>query len=113
MNDGALAEGMAADFLLSKGLTLIARNYRCRGGELDIVAREGQTFVFVEVRLRTNNDFGGAGASITAAKRRRMSLAARHFMSRLGHEPVCRFDAVLMDALSADRIEWLRNIDTE
>lgn len=111
MNRGAAAETLAAEFLGARGLEILARNHRCRGGEIDIVAQDGDTLVFVEVRLRSSADFGGAGASITAAKRRRLRLAARHYLAGLGREPPCRFDAVLLDALAPRRVEWLRDID--
>jgi len=102
---------MAADFLSSRGLVLLVRNYRCRLGEIDLIARDSDTLVFVEVRLRTSAAFGGAAASIGAAKRARMTRAARHYLATLGREPACRFDALLLDALDPARIEWLRDIE--
>ena len=109
MNRGAAAEALAANFLAARGLTILRRNYRCRGGEIDLIAQDGTTLVFVEVRLRRNRDFGTAGESITAAKRRRLRFAALHYLARLGREPSCRFDAVLLDA--GDHVEWLRNVE--
>jgi putative endonuclease len=111
MNRGAAAEGLAARFLTARGLVIVQRNYRCRGGEIDLIARDGETLVFVEVRLRRNRAFGTAAESITAAKRRRLRLAARHYLARLGREPPCRFDAVLLDALATENIEWLRGVE--
>ncbi len=66
--------------------------------------------VFVEVRLRRRDDFGGAAASITATKRARMVAAASLYLAGLPRTPPCRFDAIVMDALDPSRIEWLRNI---
>ena len=83
----------------------------CRGGEIDLIARDGTTLVFVEVRLRSSSAFGGARASITAAKRRRIKFAAGLFLSNLRREPPCRFDAILLDGLNLARIEWLVDID--
>ena len=103
--DGARAEEQAARFLAGRGLIILARNYRCRGGEIDLVCRDGATLVFVEVRLRTNRDFGGAAASITPAKQRRIALAANHYLAGKPL-PACRFDAVLLDGT---RIDWIRN----
>jgi putative endonuclease len=111
MKRGVAAEAFAADFLAARGLALLERNYRCRKGEIDIIARDGDTLVFIEVRLRSRDDFGGAAASITAAKRRRLEYAARHYLAGLGKEPPCRFDAVLLDAIEPGHVEWLRNID--
>ncbi len=108
---GDAAEALAAEFLASRGLVIVERKYRCRGGEIDLVVRDGTTLVFVEVRLRSTRAFGGAGASITRAKRNRLTLAARHYLAGLTREPTCRFDAILLDELDAARIEWLVDID--
>jgi putative endonuclease len=111
MNRGAAAEALAAEFLVARGLVILTRNYRCRSGEVDLIARDRDTLVFVEVRLRSSAAFGGAGASITASKRQRIARAAKHYLGKLGHEPPCRFDAILLDALDSQRIEWLRNVE--
>lgn len=91
--------------LVARGLRIVERNFRVRGGEIDIVCRDGATTVFVEVRLRTRGDFGGAAASITPAKQARLILAARHWLARHGESP-CRFDAVLSDG---EKLEWIRD----
>lgn len=105
---GTAFEALAASFLQSRGLAIVARNYQCRIGEIDIVAREGATTVFVEVRRRASNAFGGAAASITMNKRARLLRAARHYLSRLRVVPQCRFDALLIEG-EPPRIEWIRN----
>ena len=105
---GVDAEAMAAAFLEARGLTILARNYRCRLGEIDLVARDGATTVFVEVRRRASSSFGGAAGSITAAKRQKLLKAARHYISRLRTLPQCRFDALLIEG-EPPRIEWVRN----
>jgi putative endonuclease len=110
MAAGARAEQMAADFLVARGLSIVARNFRTRLGEIDLIARDGDTLVFVEVRLRRSASFGGAGASITAAKCARLTAAARVYLAALRSEPPCRFDAVLLDSLDAPRIAWERDI---
>ena len=107
---GADAESLAADYLAAQGLAIVARNVRSRFGEIDLVARDGATLVFVEVRLRRSDAFGGAAASITRAKQARLLAAARHYLARLGHEPPCRFDAVLFDALDPQRATWHRDV---
>jgi putative endonuclease len=107
---GERAEALAADFLVAQGITILARNFRRRCGELDLVAQDGDTLVFVEVRLRTRSDFGGAAASITAKKRARMAAAAGLYLARLRRTPPCRFDAVLLDAIDPARIEWLKDV---
>jgi putative endonuclease len=77
---GREAEALAARHLECCGLRVIERNFRIRGGEIDLICRDGKTLVFVEVRLRSRTDFGGAGASITVTKQRRIILAAQHYL---------------------------------
>lgn len=106
-HDGAQAEERAARYLASRGLDILARNYRTRLGEIDLIARDGAVLVFVEVRRRANSTrFGGAAGSIDARKRRRLEAAARHYLSRLREEPACRFDVV---AMQGDECTWLRD----
>ena len=105
---GQIAENLAARFLEKRGLTVAARNYRCRGGEIDLVCRDGAATVFVEVRRRARADFRGAGESITRTKQSRLILAARHWLAEHG-DTACRFDVVLIDG---DGLEWLRNAFT-
>jgi putative endonuclease len=105
---GAMAEAAAEEFLNGHGLRLLERNYRCRFGELDLVMRDGDTLVFVEVRYRGSNSFGGAVASITAAKREKLLRAARHYMATRREIPACRFDAVLLSGDTHD-LEWIKN----
>jgi putative endonuclease len=107
---GARAEALAAEYLARQGLVLVARNFRTRRGEIDVIARDRDTLVFVEVRLRSGAAFGGAAASITPAKRARLISAAHAYLATLEREPPCRFDAILLDSLDATRIAWERNI---
>ena len=104
---GIAAEEIAARFLAAQGLTIVERNWRRRTGEIDIIARDGATLVFIEVRLRRRRDYGGAAASITAAKRARLVATAQQYLARMDRAPPCRFDAVLLDALDAARVEWM------
>ncbi|MGC2462104.1 MAG: YraN family protein [Steroidobacteraceae bacterium] len=105
---GSAAEERAAQLLRRAGCDILARNFRCRMGELDIVARRGQLLIIAEVRLRSTAKFGGAAASITAAKRARIVRAARYLLAR---QPsltalVVRFDTLLLTS-SAGPIEWI------
>jgi len=102
---GADAEQIAADFLAAKGMHIVARNFRTRFGEIDLVARDGQSLVFVEVRLRTNDYFGGAADSVDVPKRGRVVAAARSYLANLHPEPPCRFDVVTLDG---DKPRWIR-----
>ncbi|MFN0038757.1 MAG: YraN family protein [Burkholderiales bacterium] len=105
---GEPAEDAAATFLIRQGLTLVARNYHCRFGEIDLILNDGATLVFVEVRYRRSLTFGSASESITHAKQRKLLRAARHYMAEQSVFPECRFDAVLLNGDSS-KIEWLRN----
>jgi len=106
---GDAAEDRALAHLLGSGLKLLARNYRTPGrggGEIDLVMREpGGTLVFIEVRQRASRAFGGAAASVSHVKRRRIVFAARHYLMRLAQQPPCRFDVV---SVEAGAVEWLR-----
>ena len=102
---GADAEQLAADFLVAKGMHIVARNFRTRFGEIDLVARDGESLVFVEVRLRTNDYFGGAADSVDVPKRSRVVAAARSYLARMHPEPPCRFDVVTLDG---DSPRWIR-----
>ena len=105
---GRHAEDLAALFLQQQGLKLIVRNYRCRFGEIDLIAREGRTLVFVEVRMRASDQFGGAAASITAGKRRKLLRTARHYLAGATRAPACRFDALLVNGAD-NSVQWLQN----
>lgn len=95
---GRAAEDAALRFLEARGFALLARNYRCRLGEIDLVMRDGESLVFVEVRARRSPSHGGAAASIGHAKRRRLVAAARHFlMTHPGAASMpARFDVVAL-----------------
>ena len=110
---GRQAEDLAAHFLEKQRLKIVTRNYRCRGGEIDLICRDGKVLVFVEVRLRRNAAFGGAAASVTATKQRRIILAAQHFlMANALTDDDCRFDCILLSGTSSNDIEWLRDAFT-
>lgn len=106
---GAQAEALAAQFLERQGLVILARNFRTRRGEIDLVARDGEMLVFVEVRLRARSDFGGAAASVTFRKQQRIVAASLAYLARFRREPACRFDAILLDRLDAEAIVWERD----
>lgn len=109
---GDAAEAQALAHLVRHGLKLVRRNYRvaggprARGGEIDLILRESDgTLVFVEVRARRGTTHGGAAASVTAAKQRRLIFTAQRFLLELGSTPPCRFDVVALDGA---RIEWIK-----
>ncbi|MDF0730726.1 YraN family protein [Pseudomonas entomophila] len=110
---GQAAESQALDHLRGHGLQLLARNWRCKGGELDLVMLDTDTVVFVEVRYRLHGSYGGALGSIDGRKQKRLVLAANQFLHeepRWTDHP-CRFDVVaLQGSHHAGRpLQWLKN----
>jgi putative endonuclease len=114
---GDAAETFALTHLGQAGLRLLESNYRTPGrggGEIDLIMQDKDgTLVFVEVRQRASASHGGAGASISAVKQRRIIFAARHYLIRFKTLPPCRFDVVLINGVlspgDAPSIEWLRS----
>jgi len=108
-NQGLVAEKLAATFLTQQGLKLVASNYHCRYGEIDLIMQEGNNLVFVEVRLRSNSRFGSAATSITPQKQQKLIRTAQHYLQQHAIQSPCRFDAILMQQADMSQIEWLRN----
>ncbi|MDV2858848.1 MULTISPECIES: YraN family protein [Oceanimonas] len=106
---GALYERRAEDYLRAQGLTPVQRNYQCKPGEIDLVMRQGDTLVFVEVRFRQREDFGGAAMSVTYGKQQKLRRAALCYLQMKGlneaHQS-CRFDLVAIDG---DQVNWIQN----
>lgn len=106
---GDAAEQAALNFLQQAGLRLLARNYRTPGrggGEIDLIMRTADgTCVFVEVRQRKTASHGGAAASVSMIKQRRIVFAARHYLMRLSSPPPCRFDVVAVDG---SEVTWVQ-----
>lgn len=111
-NTGALAEQVAAQYLLQQGLKLLHTNYRCRFGEIDLIMQDGETCVFIEVRLRSLATFGGAAASIDARKQAKLTRTAQYYLSALKRIPPCRFDAILMQSTDINQLEWIKSAFT-
>jgi conserved hypothetical protein TIGR00252 len=105
---GKSAESRAERYLKAQGLALVARNWRCRFGEIDLLMRDGTTLVFVEVRLRSHGGFGGAAASVGSSKQRRLIAAARTYLATLPLVPPCRFDVVALTDANGEP-DWIRN----
>lgn len=107
---GDKAERQAERYLYRRGLRVVKRNYRCRMGEIDLVMRDGDALVFVEVRMRRQSRFGDGIDSIGRHKQQRLIQAAHHFLMRHAtwrHAP-CRFDVVGVER-NSDRITWIPN----
>lgn len=103
---GRAAEARAEAYLQTAGLRPVTRNYRCRAGELDLVMRERDTLVFVEVRARRHARYGAAAETVDARKRRRLLLAAQHYLQAHDHRGPARFDVL---AITGGEIEWIRD----
>jgi putative endonuclease len=104
---GDTQERNARAFLEQAGLDFVASNIRCRLGEVDLVMRDGHTLVFVEVRYRSSDRFGGAAASVDRRKQARLTAAAAYFLKRLPVTPACRFDVIAIGP--AGQINWIRH----
>lgn len=109
-SDGERAETRAREFLRRQGLEFVEANVRGPGGEIDLVMRQGQTLVFVEVRLRRNRRFVSAGESVDARKQQKIVQTASYYLQKRGlsDNTACRFDVVALSSLEAGaEPEWL------
>lgn len=104
---GQQGEDRALAYLLQQGLQLLERNFRCKAGELDLIMQHGALLVFIEVRQRASSRYGGAAASITPAKQRRLLRAAQYFLLRYAALPPCRFDLLAIDG---EILSWMQNV---
>jgi putative endonuclease len=110
---GHAAEELAVGHLTARGITVLARNIRCRGGEIDILCLDGPYLAVIEVRQRARRQFGGALASVTPAKQRKIIRAARYVLQTsqdLGHR-LMRFDVIAIEGLpqGAHEIAWIKD----
>ncbi len=105
---GDAAEDQALRYLQAQGLILLQRQFRCRGGEIDLIMRDQQTLVFIEVRSRKTSDYGGALQSITPAKQKRWHHAASVYLQRYAQMPECRFDVI---CVQKGELQWLKQLE--
>jgi putative endonuclease len=105
---GQTAEEQALAYLRGQGLLLVARNVRFRVGEIDLIMREGQMILFIEVRFRQPSHFGGAALTVTASKQQRIRRAATLWLTQhyLVDRVPCRFDVV---AMSPRQLDWIKD----
>jgi putative endonuclease len=110
---GVAAEELAAQYLKVRGLKVLARNLRCKAGELDLVCLDGGVLAIVEVRQRGSAEFGGASASVTWAEQRKIIRAAQFFLRRQKHwrDFPMRFDVLAIEGLpqGAHRVDWVKD----
>jgi putative endonuclease len=103
---GKLGEDLACEELTRRGYAILARRYRTRFGEIDIVARDDSVLVFVEVKARRSRRCGGAVEAVTSWKRRRLAAIALDYLARANRlDARCRFDVVAIDGIGTDRTE--------
>ena len=109
---GEATETAALQFLLRHGLSLITKNYRCQYGEIDLIMRDGNTLVFIEVRYRQHVQFGGSASSITAKKQKKIMNTALHFLQHHQTDAASRFDVIAMSPSETKipyTIDWIQN----
>ncbi|MCR5825357.1 MAG: YraN family protein [Oscillospiraceae bacterium] len=111
---GDWGEARVAEYLRAQGCALLAANYRCRFGEIDLIARDGDMLCFVEVKLRDRVDYGLPREFVTATKQRRLRLTAQHYLATHNPDALCRFDVaeVYTDRdfnPAATRVVYLKN----
>ena len=107
---GSQAEDLARRFLEARGLELLTRNFRCRSGELDLIMRDGEQLVFVEVRSRRHTRYGTPAESVTRTKQQRLLRTAAFYLQRQRIDPPCRFDVVaILQSDGEPQVEWIRN----
>jgi putative endonuclease len=103
---GRQGEDLALRFLQQQGLKLLERNYSWRQGEIDLIMEDGNSIVFVEVRVRRHLQFGGAVASIDRAKQHRLIVTAERYLQKHGEECPARMDVITLDG---NEINWIKN----
>lgn len=107
---GNEAETLAQRYLEQRGLSTVERNYRCKMGEIDIIMKDQDSLVFVEVRYRKQNAFGSAAESVTATKQKKIIRAAYHYLQAHHQQnTACRFDVLAISGVQSERIEWIPN----
>ena len=108
-SSGHFFETLALQHLQQHGLRLVMKNFSCRYGEIDLICQSAQQLVFVEVKYRQNNSFGGAAAAVTLAKQQKLAKTASLFMQQHRSQAPCRFDVVAISGEAPYRVEWIQN----
>jgi len=106
-------EKVAQQYLVAQGLLLLANNFHCRLGEIDLIMQDGDVISFIEVKYRKNSHFGGAIYAVTASKQQKLTKTAKFFLQKQGlneYNTTCRFDVVAIEGgKSSPEITWLKN----
>lgn len=110
---GQSTEAFAQNYLTDQGLTFIDKNVHCRQGEIDLVMKDGDTLVFVEVKYRKNNRFGGAVSAVSQAKQEKIKHCVAFFLHKAQlneYNTPCRFDVVALEGdINQPEVTWLKN----
>lgn len=110
---GKQSEQLAAEYLTKKGLTVVKSNFHCRFGEIDIIAKDGNTFIFIEVKYRSNVNYGGAISAVSPSKQEKIKKSAQIYLQQHAlneYNTACRFDVIAMQGqLNSPEITWLTN----
>lgn len=110
IQQGKAGEDLACRYLQERGLTLVERNYRCRCGELDLVMRDGDQLVFVEVRYRRNVRYGAPAETVTRSKQVRLNRAANRYLQHRRCRSACRFDVIAITSSNGENaLQWIRD----
>ena len=110
LTKGKTCEEHALNYLKKNGLKLIEKNFNSRYGEIDLIMQQENAVVFIEVRYRKNDAFGGAKASVTPAKQKKIQKTALYYMQKQGRELNSRFDVIAMSGENKNlNIEWIKN----
>lgn len=110
---GQLTEDIAAQYLTAQGLILVEKNVHCRQGEIDLILQDHDTLVFVEVKYRKNNNFGGALAAISLSKQKKIKHCVAFFLHQSGlneYNTACRFDVIALEGnINQPQVTWIKN----
>jgi putative endonuclease len=110
---GSITEQKAKQFLIEQGLLFVDQNIHCRQGEIDLIMKEGDTFVFIEVKYRKNNHFGGAIYAVSTPKQRKLKHCVAFYLHKIHlneYNTPCRFDVVALEGdINQPQITWLKN----
>ena len=110
---GRITEDFAKQYLLKQGLTFIESNFHSRQGEVDLIMRDGETYVFVEVKYRKSNAFGGAISAISVSKQNKIKHCVTFYLHQAGlneYNTPCRVDAVaLVGDINQPQVTWIKN----
>lgn len=110
---GDITERYAGDFLVAQGLIITEKNFTCRLGEIDIIVKDADTYVFVEVKYRASMSFGGAISAISAKKQQKIRKTAAFYLQQCGlneYNTSCRFDVIALQGnINNLDITWLKN----